>query len=563
MALNEMALNEPCPEGSGRIYQGAPSAGNGNPAPDPVQTALRLAAVLLPSVWQPLAGLEPTGCSFPAEARPAPAEHATLNPRAQIQRWSSRLTRLLAALGLATTVAEAGPLPQSAGDPTRLPAPLALPLTALWQRETGALPLSTWRAPLTKDVLLLPSAHAVEAVDPRTGAVKWRAELPFSPRSATLDSGWLWVGGAADGSGAVDLVALVPETGSERCRLSAGGVFTAPIPWPGPSVAASPDRFLVASTHRLLAIAIPDGKIVWQVDFPRRADGFPGGPGLSSPALLGDLVVVGTADGFVHAFAASTGERRWAIALGRPIHSGVASDGRLAIFTAGSWLLACDASGRERWRQGLRGDASFATPVVDRGVVYVATGTGGAVIAVDAPTGRRLWRTALGAQVVSRPAIARDHVVVGDLSNQLSVLRQADGAVVGQWSLGEGGGIYRSDPIFAGEVVGVGSTSGVFHVFAAAPVLAAAPAVTPPLAAAPNPFRATTTLSISAAAAPAQGTSLQIYDVEGRLVRVLAHPTAGGVEWDGRNGAGVRVGAGTYFARLKGAPRGIKIERLP
>jgi len=52
--------------------------------------------------------------------------------------------------------------------------------------------------------------------------------------------------------------------------------------------------------------------------------------------------------------------------------------------------------------------------------------------------------------------------------------------------------------------------------------------------------------------------------VRGRLVRELAPATAGGVEWDGRNAAGVRVGAGTYFARIAGSTRrAIKIERLP
>jgi outer membrane protein assembly factor BamB len=373
----------------------------------------------------------------------------------------------------------------------------------------------------------------------------------------------------ADGTGATDLVALAPETGAERFRLSAGGVFTAPIPWPGTGTVVGPERFLVASTHRLLAIAASDAKVEWQVDFSRRADGLPGGPGLSSPTLLGNLVVVGTADGFVHAFAAETGERRWAMALGRPIHGGIASDGRFVFFTAGSLLLACDANGRERWRQALGGDASLATPVVDRGVVYIANGTGGAVIALEAATGRRLWRTALGATVVNRPALARDHLIVGDLTNQLTVLRQADGAVVGQWSLGTGGGIYRSDPILAGDLIGVGSTSGLFHVFAGAPVAAEVPAEVPaavaPLFAAPNPFRMTTTIQASGAGMD-PNVALQIYDVRGRLVRELGPATAGGtgVEWDGRNAVGVRVGAGTYFARIAGSThRAIKIERLP
>jgi flagellar hook assembly protein FlgD len=48
--------------------------------------------------------------------------------------------------------------------------------------------------------------------------------------------------------------------------------------------------------------------------------------------------------------------------------------------------------------------------------------------------------------------------------------------------------------------------------------------------------------------------SLRIYDVGGRLVRTLVDadldPTAYRIDWDGRDGAGRRVGAGTYWYRL-------------
>ena len=46
---------------------------------------------------------------------------------------------------------------------------------------------------------------------------------------------------------------------------------------------------------------------------------------------------------------------------------------------------------------------------------------------------------------------------------------------------------------------------------------------------------------------------LSIYDVRGRLVRSLqsnAADVSGSVTWDGRNGAGMHVAAGTYFIRL-------------
>jgi flagellar hook assembly protein FlgD len=80
---------------------------------------------------------------------------------------------------------------------------------------------------------------------------------------------------------------------------------------------------------------------------------------------------------------------------------------------------------------------------------------------------------------------------------------------------------------------------------------------------APNPFRSATTITIPGPAI--DGTELRIYDVRGRMVRVLAARRPQ-VAWDGRNQGGAPVPAGLYFARLAGAPAGmpaIKLERLP
>ena len=71
----------------------------------------------------------------------------------------------------------------------------------------------------------------------------------------------------------------------------------------------------------------------------------------------------------------------------------------------------------------------------------------------------------------------------------------------------------------------------------------------------PNPFNPSTTIRFDIAH-PAQA-SLRIYDVAGRLVRVLVdeHLAAGRYEeaWDGRNDGGHKVSSGVYFYRLNTA----------
>ncbi len=85
---------------------------------------------------------------------------------------------------------------------------------------------------------------------------------------------------------------------------------------------------------------------------------------------------------------------------------------------------------------------------------------------------------------------------------------------------------------------------------ASAPGDRAAPAHGLALAAAPNPFRAATTLRLTLAREA--HVDVAVYDLVGRRVRVLAHGVRAAGEhalaWDGRDGAGRELGAGLYFA---------------
>ncbi len=85
------------------------------------------------------------------------------------------------------------------------------------------------------------------------------------------------------------------------------------------------------------------------------------------------------------------------------------------------------------------------------------------------------------------------------------------------------------------------------------------------LAASPNPARADATLSY---ALPKDGeVSIEVFDLQGRLVRSLVsgHQPAGrhSVRWDGRDGAGQSPPAGVYLARIRsnGQERQLKLVR--
>jgi len=69
----------------------------------------------------------------------------------------------------------------------------------------------------------------------------------------------------------------------------------------------------------------------------------------------------------------------------------------------------------------------------------------------------------------------------------------------------------------------------------------------------PNPFRGTTTVAFDLPAS--QRVRILVFDLQGRVIRTLLDrvqpPGSHAVEWNGRNDAGHKVGAGTYLCRME------------
>jgi outer membrane protein assembly factor BamB len=448
-----------------------------------------------------------------------------------------------------------------AGEATGWPVDLTLPLRALWRMDAGQAPLSTWRAPLRDGLVILPEARAVEARHARSGEIVWRHTFAdMSPRCAVFHQDLVVVGGVANGE-ATDLRGLDIETGELRFEARLGGIFVAPV--------AVGSNLIVASSHSLAALDA-DWTIRWRVDFPRQADGFPGGPLLSRPALLNGLALVGTADSRLHAYDLDDGSERFAVALPQQLHSGGASDGKQVVIAIDGLILSLDGEGHERWRLPVAGDPLFASPRIAGGVVFVATGTGESILAVEAASGLPLWHTPLGARVFSHPAITRHHLIVGDMGNRLTVLDQATGEITGQSSLDSGAGIHLSDPVVEEGLVGVGTADGIFHMLESVEEPEETPVATirGRLLASPNPFVEEVTLSIDQGEVPAAGSAatarLSIYDANGRLRSVVELPEGSPWRWGGHDTWGRRLAAGIYFLKLEtdAGVRTTKVELL-
>jgi outer membrane protein assembly factor BamB len=240
----------------------------------------------------------------------------------------------------------------------------------------------------------------------------------------------------------------------------------------------------------IYAISMRFGKTVWKYDPP-------GGKMASSPAVVGDELVVHGMDGFVrvldrrngrllrqivigspiesspvvrngvdyfgawngsvYALDLRTGRLRWTYAAGYKITSSAAlSGGTLFIGDYGGRILALSAaSGRLRWARSVNGRV-YGTPAVADGRVFVPSSTGGSLTTFST-SGRHLWSVHTGSYVYSSPAVWGGRVYFGSYNGLLYAVSARTGARL--WTVGAGGPVSGA-AVVVGGVAYAGSTYG-------------------------------------------------------------------------------------------------------
>jgi polyvinyl alcohol dehydrogenase (cytochrome) len=237
-----------------------------------------------------------------------------------------------------------------------------------------------------------------------SGTMRPQAESLVSAQRLALAN---WLGSAAA------VAAIAPASANNACtaepnwspttkQLNSGGWGFGPRNW----------RYVPTSAGAFPAAALSNLKLRW-------AFGFPGvGIVRSQPAILGDRLFIGANDASVFSLAVRTGCQHWTAKLQSPVRSGAAAglvSGRPLVFLgdAAGFIYALDAAtGAQAWK--LRPDPHPAalvtgTPQLHNGVLYVpvssfeeVTGANpryvcctfrGSVLALDAATGKQLWKT--------------------------------------------------------------------------------------------------------------------------------------------------------------------------
>lgn len=278
----------------------------------------------------------------------------------------------------------------------------------VWRRDIGRGSSSDYKI-LTSPVfgngivVTMDAVGAVQAVVAETGEVKWKKSTNPENNDGkaigggiALDSGTVY---ATTGFG--EVLALDAQNGSTLWRRSVINPVRA-----APTVAQG-RVYVVTIDNQLSALDARTGNILWQHN---------GGSenatlmGASSPAVVGDNVVVAYSTGEIYNLRAANGRVLWSYSLTTAAQVGalpaiadirglpVVSGGRVyAIGHSGRMAAIDQRTGDRIWEVDLGG---IQTPLVAGEVVY-ALGNDAQMVAVQASTGRVLWVKSLQQRVDS------------------------------------------------------------------------------------------------------------------------------------------------------------------
>jgi len=288
--------------------------------------------------------------------------------------------------------------PQAGGNPAHFMGHLAASdrLTEAWRVSIGAgggYRRKIMAQPVAADgiVYVMDSDAVVSAFDMARGSRVWRFDTKDKDDDSTnvgggltLDQGTLYAV-----NGLAELVAIDAAKGTMRWRSRFGAPTRS-----APTVVEG-RLFVTTIEDRLLALAADDGRQLWSHQAANPTTSILGRP---APAYSTGLVVGGFGSGELATLRAESGNVVWTDTLATAIRTG-----SLADFAA------------------VRG-----LPVIGDGKVY-AMSLGGLTVAIDLPTGRRLWeREAAGED---SPWAAGSWLFVISLEQKMAALSRDDGRV--------------------------------------------------------------------------------------------------------------------------------------
>jgi len=202
----------------------------------------------------------------------------------------------------------------------------------------------------------------------------------------------------------------------------------------------------------LYALELENGRLVWR---------FPTGRGVvTRPAVADGLVIFGSEDGAVYAVDQKTSSLRWRYLTALPVRSSPAVAGTLVVIGSddGFCYTLDRESGQLAWRRHTRA-AIRSSPLVVANRILVGSDDG-SIYCWTSTDGHACWRRGLGGPVLSSPALLDASIAIGCLDGRLYRLALDSGEI--QWSVATAGPVVAT-PLVAGGLVLIGSADGTLY----------------------------------------------------------------------------------------------------
>ena len=162
------------------------------------------------------------------------------------------------------------------------------------------------------------------------------------------------------------------------------------------------------------------------------------GPIIGSAVTDGSVVYFGSADHYLYAVQITNGNLLWKFPTGGIIRTTPLLVNENIIVNSGDGILYClDKKGKLVWQFMTGGEIKYAlysyadyyhsSPISDNGIIYFGSGDHH-IYAVDATTGKLVWKYLTGDVVHSRGATDREQVYFGSFDGNLYSLDKRTGA---------------------------------------------------------------------------------------------------------------------------------------
>jgi eukaryotic-like serine/threonine-protein kinase len=302
------------------------------------------------------------------------------------------------------------------------------------------------------------------------GGLQWRFQTNGTVNSSPVIFGKALYIGSSDGF----VYVLDAVSGVEKWRFNANSPINS-----APAVQNN-NVYITTRDGRLLAINISTQKLLWEfksgAEIPFAWGHESGDFYISSPTVFDNKIFFGGGDGFLYAVNAESGRELWKFKTKGRIRSTPAVNKNIVY--VGSFdgdLYAIDAvSGQLKWRFETEGShlnsAEFgfdrksiqSSPAVTADNKVIFGSRDGFIYAVDAMTGKELWRVDHDSSWInSSPACVGGFVYAGTSDGKfVEAINTQDGKVA--WRLNTDG-IVWSSPAIAGNYLYVSDGAGVVY----------------------------------------------------------------------------------------------------